>query len=60
MATNAVVSAFRVLEAVSTMQPVGLSDLARQVELPKSTVQRSLLTLAEVGWLRSTPTQPTR
>ncbi|MDI3403226.1 IclR family transcriptional regulator [Streptomyces cavernicola] len=59
-ATNSVVSAFRVLEAVAEMQPVGLSELGRAVGLPKSSVQRALLTLHEVGWLRPTSTQPTR
>lgn len=49
-ATNSVVSAIRVLEAVGERQPVGLSELARAVGLPKSTVQRTLLTLAGVGW----------
>lgn len=49
-ATNSVVSAIRVLEAVGQRQPIGLSELARAVGLPKSTVQRTLLTLSEVGW----------
>ncbi|WP_305094009.1 IclR family transcriptional regulator [Prescottella sp. R16] len=60
MSTTSVVSAFRVLEEVARMQPVGLSELARAVELPKSTVQRCLLTLHDIGWLRPTNTQPTR
>lgn len=60
LATESVVSAFRVLEAVAETQPVGLSELARTVGLPKSTVQRVLLTLQEVGWLRPTETTPTR
>lgn len=60
MATESVVSAFRVLEAVAEAQPVGLSELARTVGLPKSTVQRVLLTLQEVGWLRPTDSTPTR
>lgn len=60
LATESVVSAFRVLEAVAETQPVGLSELARIVGLPKSTVQRVLLTLQEVGWLRPTETTPTR
>lgn len=60
LATESVVSAFRVLEAVAEAQPVGLSELARTVGLPKSTVQRVLLTLQEVGWLRPTETTPTR
>lgn len=53
-------SAFRVLEAVADAQPVGLSELARSVELPKSTVHRVLLTLQELGWLRPTDSAPTR
>ncbi len=60
MATHSVVSAFRVLEAVAEHQPIGLSGLARQVGLPKSTTQRCLLTLQEIGWLRSTGSDPTR
>jgi IclR family acetate operon transcriptional repressor len=55
-----VISAFRVLEAVAERQPVGLSELARAVELPKSTVQRCLLTLQGLGWLRPSATKPTR
>lgn len=55
-ATNSVVSAIRVLEAVGEQQPVGLSELARGVGLPKSTVQRTLLTLAQVGWCRADET----
>lgn len=58
--THSVVSAFRVLEAVAEMQPVGLSDLAREVGLPKSSTQRALLTLAEIGWLRASEGSPTR
>jgi len=60
MATTSVVSAFRVLEGVARLQPVGLSELAREVELPKSTVQRCLLTLQEVGWAESSTSAPTR
>lgn len=44
---------FRILEAVAEHQPIGLSELARRLGLPKSTVQRSLATLAELGWIRS-------
>lgn len=60
MATHSVVSAFRVLETVAEHQPVGLSELARLVDLPKSTTQRFLLSLQEVGWIRSTDSSPTR
>ena len=60
MATNSVVSAFRVLETVADHQPIGLSELTRLVDLPKSTVQRFLLTCKEIGWLKPSVTQPVR
>ena len=41
----------RVIEAVADSQPVGVSELARIVDLPKSTVQRILVTAASEGWL---------
>jgi IclR family transcriptional regulator, acetate operon repressor len=54
----AVLSTFRVLEQVAQLQPVGVSELARSTGMPKSTVQRCLLTLQHVGWLRMV--DPTR
>jgi DNA-binding IclR family transcriptional regulator len=42
----------QVLEQVARRQPIGVSDLARAMELPKTTVQRCLVTLREAGWLR--------
>ncbi|MEU4227767.1 IclR family transcriptional regulator [Nonomuraea sp. NPDC026600] len=50
---QSVLNALRVLEQVSAHQPAGLSDLTRRLGLPKSTVQRCLLTLAEAGWIRA-------
>lgn len=50
----------RVLEAVADREPVGVADLARALDLPKSTVQRSLFTLAEEGWLEPVPGDHTR
>jgi IclR family acetate operon transcriptional repressor len=44
-------TALRVLQGVGAHQPVGLSELSRRLELPKTTVQRSLATLAELGWI---------
>jgi IclR family acetate operon transcriptional repressor len=44
-------TALSVFEAVTSRQPVGLSALAREVGLPKATVQRSLAALADAGWL---------
>ena len=53
-------TALRVLEAVAELQPVGLSELSRKLELPKATVQRGLSTLASAGWLENDPAEPAR
>lgn len=53
-AMNNVLIALDVLEAVGREQPIGVSNLARQLGLPKSTVQRSLETLRTAGWIRQT------
>jgi len=49
---TAVLNTFRVLEEVAQLQPVGVSELARTTGMPKSSVQRCLLTLQHAGWLR--------
>jgi IclR family transcriptional regulator, acetate operon repressor len=46
-----VVTTLAVLEAVSVHQPIGVSDLARGVELPKTTVIRALVSLEAAGWV---------
>jgi IclR family acetate operon transcriptional repressor len=51
---------FQILDAVADNQPIGLSELARRLELPKSTVQRSLATLADLGWIRPDGQELTR
>jgi len=50
--TQSVLNALRVVEQVSIDGAAGVSDLARRLELPKSTVQRTLATLRTAGWLR--------
>jgi len=45
-------AALRVLEAVSEEQPVGVSDLARRLTMPKTSAQRALVALREAGWIR--------
>ncbi|NGO72433.1 IclR family transcriptional regulator [Streptomyces sp. SB3404] len=55
-----VLNALRVLDEVAARQPVGVSELARTLELPKSTVQRALRTLAGAGWLRQAEDGGTR
>ncbi|WP_208719766.1 IclR family transcriptional regulator [Amycolatopsis circi] len=49
---NSVLSTLRVFEEVAQRQPVGVSELARCTEIPKSTVQRGLITLQQAGWLK--------
>jgi IclR family acetate operon transcriptional repressor len=49
---SSVATALTVLEELSLSEGVGVSQLARQLDLPKSTVQRTLLTLKGTGWVR--------
>lgn len=49
---NSVLTALRVFEEVAAAQPIGLSELGKRLDVPKSTVQRCLRTLADAGWLR--------
>lgn len=60
MTVQSVQRSLRVLEAVADREPVGVGDLARALDLPKSTVQRSLATLADEGWLEPVPGDHTR
>lgn len=46
------VSALRVLDEVARSQPVGVTDLAKSMDMPKSTTQRALRALEEAGWIR--------
>lgn len=50
----------RVLESVAAHQPVGLTDLAREMGEDKSALQRTLATLHAEGWIRPTPGSPPR
>lgn len=47
--------ALRVIDAVAAGQPVSVSALARLVEEDRSAVQRTVMTLADAGWLRPAP-----
>lgn len=49
---KSVQNTIRVFEVVALHQPIGLSELSRQVDIPKSTVQRTLNTLRDAGWIR--------
>ncbi len=49
---NSVLSTLRVFEEVAARQPIGVSELSRATGIPKSSVQRCLVTLQQAGWLR--------
>ncbi|KAB8189815.1 helix-turn-helix domain-containing protein [Nonomuraea phyllanthi] len=55
-----VINALRVLEEVAGRQPAGVGELSRVLGLPKSTVQRSLRTLHDAGWIRPAAGEVTR
>lgn len=55
-----VLNTLRVLEEVAARQPVGVGELARLLEMPKSTVQRALHTLNTAGWIRPAVGEVTR
>ena len=52
--------ALEALEAIARHQPIGVGELARQLDEDKSGVQRALVTLAESGWIRALADGPTR
>lgn len=41
-----------IIETVAETQPIGVGELSRRVQLPKSTVQRILVALQDAGWLK--------
>jgi IclR family acetate operon transcriptional repressor len=51
VANRSVLVALTVMEEIASQQPIGVSDLARRLGLSKTTAHRSLLTLAEAGWI---------
>ncbi len=60
MEMKSVTRSLRILEAVARHQPVTVGELTKLFGLPKSTVQRTLLTLNEAGWLRANRKDTTR
>jgi IclR family transcriptional regulator, acetate operon repressor len=57
---NSLLKSLEILEAVSQHQPVSVGVLARLLDMPKSSVQRVLMTFLEAGWLRQTGGDLTR
>ncbi|TVT60918.1 IclR family transcriptional regulator [Amycolatopsis rhizosphaerae] len=49
---NSVLTTLRVFEEVAVRQPIGVSELSRATGIPKSSVQRCLVTLQQARWLR--------
>jgi len=60
MEMKSVTRSLRILEAVAQHQPVTVGELTKLFGLPKSTVQRTLTTLNEAGWLRANRMDTTR
>lgn len=59
--TQTLIRGLRVIEAVaSTPPPVGVGELSRKLDLPKSTVQRLLRTLEQAGWAETSSEPVTR
>lgn len=50
----------QILEVIGDLQPVGVTELAKRIDLPKSTVQRLLMTLAQTGWIEKSKGDLTR
>jgi IclR family transcriptional regulator, acetate operon repressor len=49
-APRSVLIALSTLEALSQLQPIGVGELSQRMELPKSTVQRTLIALEAAGF----------
>lgn len=59
--TQTLIRGLRIIEAMAELErPIGVGDLSRLLDLPKSTVQRLLRTLAQEGWAQTTSTPVTR
>jgi len=59
-AMRSALNVLRVIEAFDGDETLGVSELARRVGLPKTTVQRVVMTLRDGGWLSATANPPTR
>ncbi|MBY3988756.1 IclR family transcriptional regulator [Rhodococcus fascians] len=59
--TQTLIRGLRILEAMADLErPIGVGDLSRLLDLPKSTVQRLLRTLAQEGWAQTANNPVTR
>lgn len=57
---NSLLKSIEIIETISQHQPIGVSELSKLLEMPKSSVQRVLMTFQEAGWLRQAGSEVTR
>jgi IclR family transcriptional regulator, acetate operon repressor len=57
---NSLLKSIEIIETVAEHQPVGVSELAKLLAMPKSSVHRVLMTFQEAGWLRQASGEVTR
>jgi IclR family acetate operon transcriptional repressor len=53
-------TALQALEALAQQQPMGVSELARRLDISKPAAQRALQALADAQWIRRSDQQPGR
>ncbi len=58
--SRSAVRVLAVLEAISRLQPAGVSAIARELAADKSATLRAIMTLADEGWISTAPGSPTR
>ncbi|EEA04138.1 transcriptional regulator, IclR family [Burkholderia sp. H160] len=57
---NSLLKSIEIIETVAQHQPIGVSELSKLLKMPKSSVQRVLMTFQEAGWLRQAGSEVTR
>jgi IclR family acetate operon transcriptional repressor len=57
---NSLLKSIEIIEKVAQHQPIGVSELSKMLKMPKSSVQRVLMTFQEAGWLRQAGTETAR
>ncbi|KVD05228.1 IclR family transcriptional regulator [Burkholderia ubonensis] len=57
---NSLLKSIEIIETISQHQPIGVGELSKLLNMPKSSVQRVLMTFQEAGWLRQAGTEMTR
>lgn len=55
-----VARALSIIETIASHQPIGVSALAKMLDEDRSAVQRTVMTLADAGWIQIAPEPPQR